>query len=254
MRWFLRTVDVLNFQVANKVKAIGIATHDDAIKWQKWMKDAQPIVFEKTGDAPEETKDISCELSLDCPFQTIAIEMADGPICSPPEDYGIDWDVYIYCIVVREVEPKKFESASLVKAVNKMTGDMMFNIVLETKTLNEIVQKLMDRLNSKSSSVGFENIRSHAIKLGSGKSKDSFRVRRIVHVVPKKEQQAYSQRYEKVDWSHRWLVRGHWRKVDGVGKDRAGDYSTNGFTWVTDHEKGPESAPLITKTRLVAEQ
>lgn len=56
----------------------------------------------------------------------------------------------------------------------------------------------------------------------------------------------------KVDWSHRWEVRGHWRKVDMIGKDRSGVYCVQGFTWVTPFVKGPEDQPLIQKMRIVA--
>jgi hypothetical protein len=46
-------------------------------------------------------------------------------------------------------------------------------------------------------------------------------------------------------------VRGHWRKVNGIGKDRSGEYCVKEFTWVTEHDKGPDGKPLIRKTRIV---
>jgi len=55
----------------------------------------------------------------------------------------------------------------------------------------------------------------------------------------------------EIDWSHRWEVRGHWRKCDGIGKDREGKRCVNNFTWVKEHEKGPEDLPLIKKTRII---
>ena len=41
-------------------------------------------------------------------------------------------------------------------------------------------------------------------------------------------------------YSHRWVVRGHWRwQACGKGrKDRR-------LTWISPHVKGPEDAPLI---------
>jgi hypothetical protein len=54
-----------------------------------------------------------------------------------------------------------------------------------------------------------------------------------------------------VDWKHRWAVRGHWRKVQTIGKDRKGVYGVNGFTWVVPHTKGPEDMPFVNKTRVV---
>jgi hypothetical protein len=40
-----------------------------------------------------------------------------------------------------------------------------------------------------------------------------------------------------VHWSHRWLVRGHWRRLPG------------GVVWVRQHVKGPTDRPLIVKEK-----
>jgi len=46
-------------------------------------------------------------------------------------------------------------------------------------------------------------------------------------------------------FSHRWLVRGHWRRLNkGTADERA--------VWVTPYIKGPEGAPLIWKRKLTA--
>lgn len=55
-----------------------------------------------------------------------------------------------------------------------------------------------------------------------------------------------------IDWSHRFTVRGHWRVLEGgKGKNRVGERVVDGFTWVSEHEKGPDGAPLIPKLRVV---
>jgi len=45
-------------------------------------------------------------------------------------------------------------------------------------------------------------------------------------------------------------VRGHWRNIspEMVGRDRAGEYSVVGKTWISDFIKG--NGPLIEKTRI----
>ena len=48
-----------------------------------------------------------------------------------------------------------------------------------------------------------------------------------------------------------WEVMGHWRIHDGSGKDRNGHRTMKGFTWVVPHVKGPDSVPLIVKTRII---
>jgi hypothetical protein len=81
-------------------------------------------------------------------------------------------------------------------------------------------------------------------------------IRRIVRIMPKNMR--YSPSVKPITpkgiitGSHRWEVRGHWRRVKTLGKDRAGDYVVAGFTWVKECEKGPSDRPLITKTRVLA--
>lgn len=54
-----------------------------------------------------------------------------------------------------------------------------------------------------------------------------------------------------IEWKHSWRVRGHWRKISTsmLGKDREGDYSIVGRTWIKDFVKG--EGPLIEKTRIL---
>jgi hypothetical protein len=80
------------------------------------------------------------------------------------------------------------------------------------------------------------------------------KIRKLVHILPKNATDSDKQIVENlaatIDWTHRWQVRGHWRRVTGIGKNRAGEYVVSGYTYVSEYEKGPEDAPLIKKTRL----
>lgn len=55
----------------------------------------------------------------------------------------------------------------------------------------------------------------------------------------------------EIDYKHRFLVRGHWRKISGIGKNREGSYCIDGYTWVINHVRGPEEMPLIKKNYVV---
>ncbi|MGE3608034.1 MAG: hypothetical protein AB7I27_00500 [Bacteriovoracaceae bacterium] len=81
-------------------------------------------------------------------------------------------------------------------------------------------------------------------------------IRRIVRIVPRNSKQEVKpiMNKGKIDFSHRWEVRGHWRKVAGIGKDREGKYGVNGITWVKECVKGPEHRPIIKKIRWVQGQ
>ncbi len=53
---------------------------------------------------------------------------------------------------------------------------------------------------------------------------------------------------------HQYEVMGHWRKLinpEAIGKDRKGQRTTEGYTWVVPFIKGPKDAPLIKKVRKV---
>lgn len=76
-------------------------------------------------------------------------------------------------------------------------------------------------------------------------------IRNIVYVLPKQNKESYVPKGIKIDWSHRWEVRGHWRSTTGLGKNQYGDYSEYGRTWVRDFIKGPEELPIVVKPRAV---
>lgn len=84
------------------------------------------------------------------------------------------------------------------------------------------------------------------------KQKHSVRINQIIHV-SKSKTKPTTALGGSIDYSHRFEVMGHWRKVKGIGKDRAGEYVVNGYTWVKNHEKGDKSLPLVKKTRIVDE-
>jgi hypothetical protein len=90
------------------------------------------------------------------------------------------------------------------------------------------------------------------LKYKRGGEKVLQKIKRVVHVFPKtkRAREEAEQKYQ-IEWSHRWAVRGHWREIKGVGKDRSGAYGVKGFTWVMEHVKGPEDKPYIEKTRVV---
>jgi len=81
------------------------------------------------------------------------------------------------------------------------------------------------------------------------------KIKKVVYILPKKATDEQKSEIEKsvssIEWSHRWQVRGHWRKITGIGKNRAGEYIVQGHTYVTEYEKGPEDVPLVKKTRVL---
>lgn len=81
-----------------------------------------------------------------------------------------------------------------------------------------------------------------------------YKIKEVIHLLPNKKSHIYKVSEDSnIDWSHRWEVMGHWRKIAGIGKDRNNKYCMNGVTWVSPHQRGPESKPLIKKIRISSE-
>lgn len=216
-----------------------------------YLKASQPIVFfegpTKTVGFPELNGNGEPVFapSIDAPFKIFSIENFNN---KPLELYESENGEIneILCIVVIEVEPKRF--GFLTYARSQHSG---YTRLLRSKEEAPIVEQYVNKLNRWQ--IGFENTRQ-TVKLGSGKNKETHRIRKIVYVCPKGEYEKQNEKLGKqIDWSHRWLVRGHWRKCEGsLGKDREGLHCIPNYTWVVDHVKGPEDKILIAdKTRLV---
>ncbi|MEU1984402.1 hypothetical protein [Nocardia sp. NPDC019395] len=50
---------------------------------------------------------------------------------------------------------------------------------------------------------------------------------------------------EAPDWSHRWMVRGHWRHL------KHARFKNPRAVWIPEYVKGPEDAPLVVKDKVI---
>lgn len=66
-------------------------------------------------------------------------------------------------------------------------------------------------------------------------------------ILPEARERTLSARKE---FDHRFHVKGHWRKIEGVGHDADGNL-IQGLTWVKQAIKGPKDKPIKNKIRLV---
>lgn len=144
-------------------------------------------------------------------------------------------------LLVHELAPGKYVFVFLAQSglrfttYNSPTG----------KALARYLSEMLNKINSGSYSLGHVGFSKLKNKTTGHKTE----VNKIIYVVPKKEKQNYrGPNNQKIDWSHKWEVRGHWRKTTTIGKDREGNYVINGFTWVKQHEKG--KGELVKKTRI----
>lgn len=114
-------------------------------------------------------------------------------------------------------------------------------------TAFSVCQMICDFVNSRKTVMGTVQER---IKVKT--SRGNHFIKKVVVCGPHKlRDKTVSIGSRNVSWSHQWSVRGHWRRVPSVGKDREGNTINNGYTWVIPHVKGPESSQLVNKVRIV---
>lgn len=192
------------------------------------------IDFDKCTE--KDLEDVSID-TLSLPFKICSFEALDG-LVSPLKSR--EKGQPSRCFLVHELSFGKYD-------FYEYSDGGIIKIAHDNKEDNECYRLLLGLIirQINISKVGIEKVRQY-IKLPKG----GVRIRKIVHVANKKEYFKYKDSHgHKIDWTHRWAVRGHWRKIEGLGKDREGNYSVSGATWVLDHVKGPEDKEFVRKTR-----
>lgn len=153
----------------------------------------------------------------------------------------------LYCFMCYEVYPTR-----QISFLTTATEDTVrLRQYFEAK---EWVRKACAVLNKESTEVGQDKILMQVTKTGrfSGNTKVRMANVPITIAVPRQAARRTYVGSNQLDFSHRFEVRGHWRKTTGsIGKNREGEYVVQGYTWVKAHVKGPEDKPVIKKTRII---
>jgi hypothetical protein len=173
------------------------------------------------------------EVKFDAPFSIMAIESMDDDI------FGH------LCVLAAEISPNNWKywwSKS-----KEIDGNHKEFVSSQEDDIHiKIFWALVDRINHQS--VGTEKVR-HRAKIGSGKDKKTITIRQITYVYPQQERPTHAPSGREIDWSHRWFVRGHWRKANGIGKNREGIYCVPDWTWVSEHIKG--TGNIVKKVHVI---
>lgn len=188
---------------------------------------------------------------IDAPFPAFSLEMSNSaPLIIQNDEVKIS----VRCIAVLETKPNSF--VFFIHAYKKLEdGTSRHPVVVRgddktTPIYSSAVRYYLDRISKEQCGVQAVGTR---FKIGSGANKINAKIKRVVHIRPKKKHVDLglgSREVFDIDWSHRFEVRGHWRIISGVGKDRAGNYNVQNYTWVSHHVRGPEHLPLIKKSRI----
>lgn len=204
---------------------------------------AQPFIFSKWSKTPD-TNGLEASEIASLPFESIWIEVKNGYL----DDDSVEG------ALISEKSPGEISCFSLLKNKDKYSVthlDLSHSRKDELVTIRNIEANLWQL--TRSGFAGKVSVKER-IKIGKINSEEN-EVKKISSVIYIRD------RYETeiptmfdgrdIDYTYRFMVRGHWRKFEGVGKNREGHRGVDGFTWVSEHQRGPEEAPLIPKVRVV---
>lgn len=253
MFWFKKMVDSLP-ELLNKNRLVNLIHDGTTIHKNKFDVDSfyncaskcrSFVRSYRLEEAEEVNISIEEHSDVDLPFTTCSFEVSNG-------GFTVESGTNIRCLLASEESPRVYKIYSF-----EEYGNNLFGITSMTDTAGSgfkssftklIKEQFLDPLQS--GQLIAENIKEH-VKIGCGQNRKIHTIRQIIHIQSKKYQSVKPICGGTIDYSHRFEVRGHWRRISGLGKDRDGQYCVRGMTWVVPFEKGPENLPLIKKVRVM---
>lgn len=193
---------------------------------------------------------------LAMPFPIVHIEAIDekGHLVSLAEittTIGTPF-LIIYSLLAVEEAPGEYKFLALLRDEKKT--EPILQLIDKTSSdfgfIKNIFRLMLNSFNDKESAIGIEKIQKF-VKVGAGKNNKSHRIKRIIHITPRVNEVITPpvQPGRKIEWSHAFSVRGHWCRIQTIGKNREGKYIVSGFTFVREHVRG--EGELVKKIRIV---
>jgi len=242
-------------QLINKTRQL----HDRFPEVEFNFSRCQPFVFHFEKDEWKEPKDIEQYRDdiLATPFPVFSIEMeGDYVLTQDPEGRGANVD----CAVCQELYPGKYNFLVMFvshstgkRGVMPVTAPTLASHEVEKKAYNAMIavtNVYLEQIHKKKNGI-FSPAKNTKGKYWYKGQRNTYSPGKVVYI-SSKERDASVGGTRSVDWSHQWVVRGHWRRLqnaDTFGVSRTGERNVQGFTWVNSYVKG--EGELINKTRKV---
>jgi hypothetical protein len=213
------------------------------------VRNAMPIIFTGlTGTQFVEpiTKETVHKINL--PFDSCFYEIDKGAMFGFDDADGTE--IAILGLFITQFTPSQFKASLL--ASTKGRSFILSPEAIDPVIMNHIlgtVYILTERFHSEHK--GMASPRTSVKTRNTDGSKHFHRINKVVYVSGKKSAASFGMEEREIDWSHRWEVRGHWRRIEGLGRDRHDQQIVKGYTWVKNYVKGDPSLPLVKKVRFV---
>lgn len=259
MFWFKKMIETVNQNGIIDLNRQKV----DTTNFFEAVEKCHSFVFSSKNVKDEQLKDLEeNNKSIDLPFPTISIEIIGNGVFT--SSHGSDIienggnNIHTACVLISENVNTKNLTAYVLCFSNHIFNltqkkYVVFEITSQTDPNFSLVDHYLKRIYQEQE--GLEKTRQK-IKIGSGKTKRFHTIRKIIHIRPKSKKSYDKDVYDgkTIDFSHRFVRRGHWRYLDQnkFYKNREGDLTELGRTWVNDSKPiGPEDKPLIKKVRVV---
>jgi hypothetical protein len=191
---------------------------------------------------------------LDLPFPVVLLDTSSKFWAMPQVDsYGKPYELFFLCFLVRETSPGSCEIIGVTYNPHEPEGATMAFWSSDQKPCPipvHIVQRLCSGIRSLETRIASEVV-NRKLKFGKKRERKFIKLSRVVRVSLKKEAVPVPTYGGSMNWDICWEVRGHWRKVQTIGKDRTGNYGVPGATWVTPHIRGDKTQKPIHQLRVV---
>lgn len=203
---------------------------------------------------------------VDLPFHVCCFESIDNSplMVMSDREAGDKFETDIWSIIVIDTHPQEY----IVTMTNARDGpDQGHATILYTdadgtingmyddnkKIVGLLQRQVKNYLSFLSSSELLEGAKSVRRKIKNKRLGIDRRINKVIYLASKSRFTS-DPSLAGINYSHRFLRRGHWRKTPSLGKNRDGIYNQQGRTWVNTCEVGPSNLPLIKKVRVVNEK
>lgn len=199
------------------------------------------------------------DIELDAPFDVFSVEFSTEKALGYDDENGDQ--IEMKCIVVIENSQEdavKYNSKFTIMGLLYHEKFDEYKVLISPKEpdTEACVKHVLKKLAKNNCGVleGY-----HAISVPkNNSSKKKKQIQKDVFVVTSKKLylKNSNKNKQKINFNHRWSVRGHWRYLDSLkdgklGKNRNGERVEVGRTWVVAQERGDKTKPLIKKNRFV---
>lgn len=211
----------------------------------KELKNTRPFILHDNGGGYLKSSQDNKTQELDIPFKTCFFENYDCPLVVY-QDYKEGFTVTLG-MWVHELSPKQYIficlDTTLYPNGNIYTSLFSYDDINDFNAMT-ITKKSLDFLSNCCLGEGKTRVQ---IKTKENGIKCINKIKKVIHVIHKKNVSLLPKGLN-IDWSHKWEVMGHWRKINTIGKDREDNYNIKGYTWIKNYTKG--SGELIRKIRI----